>query len=41
MSEHIRKHIPFAGLIGVDVVSAEKERIEARLLVRADLCNPL
>jgi uncharacterized protein (TIGR00369 family) len=41
MSEHIRKHIPFAGLIGVDVVSAEKERIEARLLVRPDLCNPL
>ncbi len=41
MSEHIRKHIPFAGLMGVDVVSAEKERIEARLLVRPDLCNPL
>jgi len=41
MSEHIRKHIPFAGLIGVDVVSAGKERIEARLLVRPDLCNPL
>jgi 1,4-dihydroxy-2-naphthoyl-CoA hydrolase len=41
MSEHIRKHIPFAGLIGLDVVSAEKERIEARLLVRPDLCNPL
>lgn len=41
MSEHIRKHIPFAGLVGVDVVSAEKERIEARLLVRPDLCNPL
>ena len=41
MSEHIRKHMPFAGLIGVDVVSAEKERIEARLLVRPDLCNPL
>ena len=41
MSEHIRKHIPFAGLIGVAVVSAEKERIEARLLVRPDLCNPL
>ncbi len=41
MSEHIRNHIPFAGLIGVDVVSAEKERIEARLLVRPDLCNPL
>jgi 1,4-dihydroxy-2-naphthoyl-CoA hydrolase len=41
MSEHIRKHIPFAGLIGVEVVSAEKDRIEARLLVRPDLCNPL
>jgi 1,4-dihydroxy-2-naphthoyl-CoA hydrolase len=41
MSEHIRKHIPFAGLIGVEVVSAEKARIEARLLVRPDLCNPL
>lgn len=41
MSEHIRKHIPFAGLIGIDVVSAEKDRIEARLLVRPDLCNPL
>jgi len=37
MGEHIPKHIPFAGLIGVDVVSAEK----ARLLVRPDLCNPL
>ena len=41
MGENIPKHIPFAGLIGVDVVSAEKERIEARLLVRPDLCNPL
>ena len=41
MSEHIREFIPFAGLIGIDVVSAEKERIEARLLVRPDLCNPL
>ena len=41
MNEHIRKHIRFAGLIGVDVASAEKERIEARLLVRPDLCNPL
>jgi 1,4-dihydroxy-2-naphthoyl-CoA hydrolase len=41
MSEHIRKHIPFAGLMGIDVVSAEKDRIEARLLVRADLCNPM
>ncbi len=41
MSEHIRKHIPFAGLIGIEVVSATKERIEARLLVRPDLCNPV
>lgn len=35
------EHIPFAGLIGVEVVSAEKEGIEARLLVRPDLCNPV
>lgn len=41
MSEHIRKHIPFAGLIGLDVVTAEKQRIEARLTVRPELCNPV
>lgn len=41
MSEHIRKHIPFAGLIGLDVVAAEKQRIEARLTVRPELCNPV
>jgi uncharacterized protein (TIGR00369 family) len=41
MSEHIRKHIPFAGVLGVEIVSATKERIEASLLVRPDLCNPL
>ena len=41
MSEHIRKHIPFAGLLGIDVVSAEKDRIEARMLVRPDMCNPV
>lgn len=41
MSEQIRKHIPFAGLMGIEIVSATKERIEARLLVRPDLCNPL
>lgn len=33
--------IPFAGLIGVELVSAEKERVEARMLVRPDLCNPM
>lgn len=42
MTEHnLASRIPFAGLIGVEVVSATKERIEARLLVRPDLCNPL
>lgn len=41
MSEQIRKHIPFAGLMGIEIVFATKERIEARLLVRPDLCNPL
>ncbi len=41
MSEQIRKHIPFAGLMGIEIVSATKERIEARLLVRPDLCNPM
>lgn len=41
MSEQIRKHIPFAGHMGIEIVSATKERIEARLLVRPDLCNPL
>jgi len=41
MSDHIRKHIPFAGLLGIDVVSAEKDRIEARMLVRPDMCNPM
>lgn len=41
MSEHVRAFIPFAGLIGSDVISAEKDRIEARLLVRPDLCNPV
>lgn len=33
--------IPFAGLIGVEVVSATKERIEARMRVRPELCNPV
>lgn len=33
--------IPFADLLGVDIVSATKERIEARMLVRPDMCNPV
>ena len=41
MSEQIRTYIPFAGLLSIEVVSAEKERIEARMLVRPDLCNPV
>lgn len=41
MSEQIRKHIPFAGLLNIEVVSAEKDRIEARMLVRPDMCNPM
>ena len=41
MSDHIRKHIPFAGLLEIEVVSSTKERIEARMLVRSELCNPM
>lgn len=41
MSEQVRKHIPFAGALGIEVVSATKERIEARMLVRPDMCNPV
>ena len=41
MSEHIRKHIPFAGLLGIDILAYERDRIEARMLVRPDMCNPM
>jgi len=42
MSTHaIASRIPFAGVLGLEVVSATKERIEARMLVRPDLCNPM
>lgn len=41
MSEQVRRHIPFAALLNIDVVSAEKDRIEARMLVRPDMCNPM
>lgn len=42
MSIHaIASRIPFAGVLGLDIVSATKERIEARMLVRPDLCNPV
>ncbi|MBK8839904.1 MAG: hypothetical protein IPO30_14710 [Hyphomonadaceae bacterium] len=36
----ISSRIPFADLLGVDIVSATKEQIEARMLVRPDMCNP-
>lgn len=42
MSTHaIASRIPFAGVLGLEVVSATKERIEARMLVRPELCNPM
>ena len=44
MSEQQRasvSRIPFAALLGIELVSASKERIEARMLVRPDFCNPM
>ncbi len=42
MSTHaLASRIPFAGVLGLEVVSYSKERIEARMLVRPDLCNPM
>ena len=42
MSIHsLASRIPFAGVLGIEIVSATKERIEARMLVRPDLCNPM
>lgn len=42
MSIHsIASRIPFAGVLGLEIVSATKERIEARMLVRPDMCNPM
>ena len=37
----IASHIPFAGVLGIEIVSATKERIEATMVVRPDLCNPM
>lgn len=33
--------IPFATVLGIEVTAMEKERIEARMLVRPDMCNPM
>jgi uncharacterized protein (TIGR00369 family) len=33
--------IPFAGVLGIEMVSATKERIEARMAVKPELCNPM
>lgn len=42
MTEHtLTSRIPFAGVLGIELVSATKERIEARMLVRPELCNPV
>lgn len=41
MSEQIRKYIPFAAVLDIEVVSATKERIEAHMVVRPELCNPM
>jgi len=41
MSEQIRTYIPFAAVLDIEVVSATKERIEATMLVRPELCNPM
>lgn len=31
--------LPFAGLMGVEITAADKDRVEGRLLVREDLCT--
>lgn len=33
--------IPFARLLGIEVTSIAADRIEGRLVVRPDLCNPM
>jgi uncharacterized protein (TIGR00369 family) len=34
-------HIPFAGLIGAELVEAGDKRLVARMKVRPELCNPM
>ena len=42
MSIHpVVSRIPFAGVIGMEMMSATKDRLEARMQVQADLCNPV
>ncbi len=42
MTEHtLTSRIPFAGVLGIELVSGTKDRIEARMLVRPELCNPV
>ncbi len=36
----LASRLPFAGTVGLEVVLAAKERIEARMQARADLCTP-
>jgi uncharacterized protein (TIGR00369 family) len=39
IGERIIANQPFSRLMGVEIVSAEKEAVRARLVVRADLCT--
>ncbi len=33
--------IPFATFLGIELVSSQKDRLEAKLVVRPELCNPM
>jgi 1,4-dihydroxy-2-naphthoyl-CoA hydrolase len=39
IGERIIANQPFSRLMGVEIISAEKEAVRARLVVRADLCT--
>lgn len=39
MAESIADLMPFSKLLGVDIVSAEKDKVVARIQVRADICT--
>lgn len=39
MSQDLAAAMPFSKLMGVEVISAEKTRVEGRLVVREDLCT--
>ncbi|MBI1362054.1 MAG: hotdog fold thioesterase [Alphaproteobacteria bacterium] len=33
--------IPFAILLGIELIASDRDRIEAKLVVRPELCNPM